>query len=135
MLLDLISKSFDVLLGPIAKCLLEIPSRPLAQLTSLLPLAKRALALHRIADIVPHAVLNHRAGRLALQPGREHVPPCRARSHLELEVARAVDELEHRVRRIVPLPVAELVDTRISARTRGVALRERFEDLGREGGL
>ena len=80
-------------------------------------------------------MLNHRAGRLALQPAREHVPPGRARSHLELEVARAVDELEHRVRRIVPLPVAELVDARVPAWPRGVARSERLEDFGREGGL
>ena len=135
MLLDLIPKSFDVLVGPIAQCLLEIPSRPRAQLAPLLPLAKRALAPHRGADVVPHAVLDHRAGRLAPQPAREHVPPGGARGHLELEVARAVDELEHRVRRVVPRAVAELVDARVTPRTPGVARRERFEDFGREGGL
>ena len=134
MLLDLISKSFHVLRGPIAQCLLEIPSRSFAQLASLLPLAERALAHHRVLD-VPHAVLDERAGGLGFQPAREHVPPGCARGHLELEVARPVDELEHRVRRIVPLSVAELVDARIPARARGIARGERLEDLGRERGL
>jgi hypothetical protein len=113
---------------------LEIPSRSVAQLASLLTLAERTLTHHCIAD-VPHTVLDERAGGLALQSFREHVPPGCASGHLELEVARAVDELEHRVRRIVPLPVAELVDARIPARTRGIARGERLENLGREGGL
>jgi len=133
-LLDLITKSFDVLFGPIAQSLLEVPPRPLAQRASFLTLAERALALHRVAD-VPYAVLDERAGGLVLQSVREHVPTGRARGHLELEVARAVDELEHRMRRIVTRPVAELVDARVPARARGVACCERLEDLGRERGL
>ena len=113
---------------------MEVPSRPWAQLASLLPLAERALAHDRVLD-VPHAVLDERAGGLALQPARQYVPPGCAGGHLELEIARAVDELEHRVRRIVPLPVAELVDARVAARARGIARGERLEDLGRERGL
>ena len=133
-LLDLIPKSFNVLCGPIAQCLLEIPSCPVAQLASLLPLAKCALTYHCVAD-VPYAVLDERASGLALEPFREHVPPGCASGHLELEVAWAVDELEHRVRRIVPRPVAELVDARIPTRTRSITRGERLENLGGEGGL
>ena len=137
MFLNLPLKLLDVLRGPIAQSLSDVPPRPLAQLALLL-LAQRALALHSLADIL-YTLPNQRARGprprlgLDLQPAGEDVPPGRARGHLELEVARPIDELEHRVRRVVAWAVAELVDARVPAWAVGVARRERAEDFGSEG--
>ena len=140
MLLNLLPKPLDVLRRSITQRLPNVPPRPLAQLAlrlgapSTLGERQRALALNRLLQ-VPHALRDQLARRAALQPARQDVPPRGARGHLEPEVARAVDELEHRVRRVVTRAVAELVYARVAARALRVACRERLEDLGREGGL
>ena len=142
MLLNLLPKPLDVLRRSITQRLPNVPPRPLAQLalrlgapdTDTLGERQRALALNRLLH-VPHALRDNLARRAALQPARQDVPPRGARGHLEPEVARAVDELEHRVRRVVARAVAELVYARVAARALRVARRERLEDLGREGGL
>jgi hypothetical protein len=88
----------------------------------------------------PH-VLNHHASGLALQPAREHVPPGSVCGHLELEVARDAGHQRARapcaavVRRVVPWPVAKLVDMGVPTCARGVVRSECFENIGHEGGL
>jgi hypothetical protein len=142
--LNLFPKSFDVLPGPITERLSEIPPRALPQLTRTLGsastlainLTKRALvlALNRLLHI-PHTVSDDLARRPVLQPSTKDIPPRGARGHLESEVPRAVDELEHRVRRIVARAMAELVYARVAARALRVARREGVEELGCQGGL
>jgi len=94
----------------------------------------RALALNSLLNI-SHAPFDQRTRRSCLEPGRKDVPPRSARRHLELQVAWAVDELEHRVRGIVPGPMSELVYARVPPWALGVARREGFEELGCERGL
>ena len=146
--LNLFPKSFHVLRGSITQRLSKVPPRALAQLAAapthaLARLARtratlgkrqRVLTLDRLPH-VPHALADQLARRPALQPARQHVPPRGARGHLEPQVARAVDELEHRVRRVVARAVAELVYARVAAWALRVARSERLEDLGRERGL
>ena len=146
--LNLFPKPFHVLRRSITQRLSKIPPRPLAQLaftltstpTRLAPTRatlgkrKRVLTLNRLLHI-PHALADQLARRPALEPARQDVPPRGARGHLEPQIARAVDELEHRVRRVVPRAVAELMYARVTAWALRVARRERLEDLGREGGL
>jgi len=132
--LNLFRKPLDVLRRPITQHLSNVPPRPLAQLTLASALTKRALALDRPFNI-PRALPDELARRPVLQPRRKDVPTGGARGHLEAQVAGAVDELEHGVRRIVARAVAELVYARVAARAVRVARRERFEDFGREGGL
>lgn len=140
-LLNLFTKPLHVLRRPISQRLSKVPSRPLAQLTLLAAAAataatKRLLALDGLLDAIhDDALLDQRARRTRLEPAGEDVPAGGAGGHLELEVLRAVDELEHRVRRVVPLPASVLVDAGVPARTVRVARRERLEDLGRERGL
>jgi hypothetical protein len=137
MLLNLFSKPPNVLPRPIPQRLFKVPPRPLPQLLAVavaLPaaaataLGERALTFphDRLVDVA-HALPYERARGLGAQPGREDVPPGSARGHLEAEVARAVDELEHRVRRVVALAVAELVYARVAARALCVARCERLE--------
>jgi hypothetical protein len=64
------------------------------------------------------------------QPARKDVPSRSARRHLKLEVARTVDELEHRVGRVVARTMAELVDARVAAWTGCVAGCEGAEEFG-----
>lgn len=148
--LDLSSEALHVLLRPISQCPLKVQSRALAQLTLLasstitaLTRSKRKRSLALALDGLPDPALtlhgdalpDQRARRTRLEPSREDVPPGGARGHLEPEVLRPVDELDDRVRRVVPLPPSVLVDARVPARTRGVARRQRLEYLGRERGL
>jgi hypothetical protein len=139
MLLNFIPKPLDVLRRSITQRLSKIPPCPLAQLAlTALGLTKRklTLALNSLLNIL-HAHIHQRPRRRARldEAGGKHVPPRRARRHLELEIPRSVDELQHRVRRIVPRAVSELVYARVAARTVCVARREGFEEFGREGGL
>jgi len=146
--LNLFTKPLHVLRRPISQRLLNVPPRELAEITRLAAaaftiaaaLTDPTLALDGLlADNLPpihdDALLDQRARRTRLEPAGEDVPTGSARGHLELEVLRAVDELEHRVRRVVPLPASVLVDARVPARTPRVARRERLEDFGRERGL
>ena len=98
--------------------------------------AERTLALDRLLYFLSatDTTLDQRARRTSLEPAREDVPPRGARRHLELQVSRPVDELEHRVRRIVALPMSELVYARVAARSVRVARRERLEHFGQERG-
>jgi hypothetical protein len=135
---------------------LDVPPRALAQLAaspatiststststfSATPAAASlALAPDHLVDIplAAHAPLLDERARRALRgpkPGREDVPARGARGHLEAHVARAIDELEHRVRRVVARAPAKLVYARVAARALRVARRERLEELGRERGL
>jgi len=137
---------------------LDVPPRALAQLAaspattpasaspssfSATPAAASlslALTPDHLVDILlaAHAPLLDERTRRALRrpkPGREDVPARGARGHLEAHVARAVDELEHRVRRVVARAPAKLVYARVAARALRVARRERLEELGRERGL
>ena len=155
--LNLSPEALHVLGRPISQSLLKVPSRALAQLTllasSIMITAhtttttssrkrrkrNRALALDRLRDppLALHgddALPDQRARRTRLEPSREDVPPGGARGHLEPEVLRPVDELDDRVRRVVPLPPSVLVDARVPARTRRVARRQRLEHFGRERG-
>ena len=148
--MNLITKPLHVLRRSITQRLSKIPARPLTQLAPAAPAApiiitiKRAhaLVLNRLLNIL-HARLDQRTRpllrllppRRLLDPRRKHVPARGARGHLELEIARPVDELEHGVGRIVPRAVSELVYARVAARTVRVARREGFEELGREGGF
>lgn len=139
MSLNLFTKPLDVFRGPIPQYLSNVPPRALAQLTplalalTLTALTPRALALDRLLD-VPHALLHKRARRLRLKPAREHIPPRSARRHLKLDVPRAIDELEHRMRRIVPRTMSKLVYARVAAGPLRVARRERVKDFGHERG-
>jgi hypothetical protein len=135
MLLNLFSKPPHVFPRPVPQRLFKVPPRPLPQLAVAVAVALPATALgeraltfphDRLVDVA-HALPYERARGLGAQPGREDVPPCGARGHLEAEVARAVDELEHRVRRVVALAVAELVYARVAARALCVARCERLE--------
>ena len=141
--LNFLPKPLDILRRSISQRLSNIPPRALAQLTLTLALfllarckCALALTLDRLAHI-PHRalVLDQRARRLRLEPAREDVPPRRARSHLEPEVARPINELEHRVRRVVARAVAKLVHARVAALAMCVARRERVEYFGCERGL
>ena len=144
--LNLFPKSFGVLPGPITQRLSNVPPRALPQLTRTLgpastttlgtDLTKRApaLALNRLLHIT-YALPDDLARRPVLQPSTKDVPPRGARGHLKSEVPRAIDELEHRVRRIVSRAMAELVYARVAARALRVARREGVEELGRQGGL
>jgi hypothetical protein len=132
-------KPLDVLCGPITQRFSDVPSRPLAQL-AVLPFIERALALYRLADI-RYALLDQRArgpepglSPLHHPPARKDIPPRSARGHLKLEVARTIDELEHRMRRIVAWAIAKFVDARVAAWTGCVARCERGEEFGCEGG-
>ena len=148
--LNLSPEPLHVLLGPISQRLSKVPPRELAQLalptshtiTAAHTKRKRALALDGLLDppliTIPHgddALPDQRARRTRLEPAGEDVPARSARGHLEPEVLRPVDELDDRVRRVVPLPVSVLVDARVTPRTLRVARRERLEDFGRERGL
>ena len=55
--------------------------------------------------------------------------PDRARGHLELDVARRIDELDDRVRRVVALAPPELVDPRVAAFSCRVAVGEQAEEF------
>lgn len=152
MLLNFIPKPLDVLRRSITQCLSKIPPCPLTQLAFALTFTftfalgltptpnhtKRnfPLTLNSLSNIF-HAHLHKPTRRLPRldKPRRKHVPARGARRHLKLEIARSVDELQDRVRRIVPRAVSEFVYARVAARTVCVARRERFEDLGCEGGL
>lgn len=126
-------KPLDVLRRSITQRLSNVPPRPLAQ-RALATLSERALVLNRLLD-VPRALPDQLPRRPVLQPGRKDVPTRGARGHLEPEVARAVDELEHGVRRVVARAVAELVYARVAAGALRVARRERFENFRGQGRL
>lgn len=143
MFLNLFAEPLHVLRRPISQRFSNVPSRALAQLA--LPLAALtteralALALDGLLDALPlirdDALPDQRPRRSRLEPIGEDVPAGSARGHLELQILRTVDELENRVRRVVPLPASVLVDAGVPARTERVARRERLEDFGRERGL
>jgi len=163
--LNLSPEPLHVLRRPISQRLSKVPPRALAQLALLttattttttsssftitavaaLSKRKRALALDGLLDPplmlmlmhTPHddALPDQRARRARAEPAREDVPARGARGHLEAQVPWAVDELDDRVRRVVPLPVPVLVHARVPAGALRVARRERREDFGRERGL
>jgi len=161
--LDLSPEPRHVLRRPISQCLSKVPPRALAQLALLtttttsssfititavaaLSKRKRALALDGLLDpplmlmlmLTPHdddALPDQRARRARLEPTGKDVPARGARGHLEAQVPWPVDELDDRVRRVVPLPVPVLVHARVPAGALRVARRERREDFGRERGL